>query len=205
MLTRLLTAQVRKGEDGRPVFRITDESKDRHGTIIKMDGWDLSAFRNSPAVFYQHLSHSDNPDHALGTGELIVKDGSIDMVVNFEPEDLNPLAHKLARKIDFGTISMVSVGFNPSEWSWGNKDRAEDPDTLYFRKQELLEVSIVHIGSNKNAHNKMIDQETIGEFVKMARAERTIETQKEIIEDIKAAIKPDEHTGRMLQLRLNTL
>lgn len=161
------------------MFRITDESKDRHGTVIKMDGWDWSAFRNSPTIFYQHLSWTDNPDHALGTGELIIKNDSVDMIANLEPEDLNPLAHKIARKIDFGTISMVSVGFNPSEWSWGDKERAEDPDTLYFRKQELLEVSIVHIGSNKNAHNKMIDQETIGEFVKMARAEKA-EAEKKL-------------------------
>lgn len=213
MLTRLLNVRA-ENKGGKLRFKITDESKDRHGTIIKMDGWDFSAFINNPTIFYQHLSFTDNPDHALGFGEILKGDDGYYMDATLEPEDLNPLAHKIGRKVDFGTLSMVSVGFNPSDWSFGIKEKGEDPETLYFRKQELLEVSIVHIGSNKNAHNKdMVDQENIGDFVRLAKQDRdkaNLPEEKkpvEVIEEkiIEAVKKLDEHQSRLLRLRVQSL
>lgn len=219
MLTRIFKAKGEKIEGGKLRFKITDESKDRHGTVIKMDGWDFSAFENNPTVFYQHLSMTDNPDHALGFGSLLRGADGIYMDTTLEPEDLNPLAHKISRKVDFGTLSMVSVGFNPDKWSFGDKTKGEDPDTLYFRSQELLEVSIVHIGSNRNAHNKAyIDQESIGEFVRLAKQERAEQSKQEDIEAPQPIqeettteiietkeINPDVSEYFRLQLKMNTL
>jgi HK97 family phage prohead protease len=186
MLTRFLNVKAEKGSDGQPVFRLTDETVDRHETIIKMDGWEVSNFLNNPIMFYQHFSFTGNPDHALGYWNVDVRSDAIYGIPNFEPADLNPLADKIKRKIEFGTISMVSVGFNPIEWSFGDRSMGENPEILYFRKSELLEVSIVHIGSNRNAHNKdgegYLTSQSIADFVKMAKDDKPIDEMHDFIE-----------------------
>lgn len=177
-------------------FVISDESKDRYGTVIKLDGWDLSNYEKNGIVAYQHNASGDNPDMIVGKGRAWVEGGVLMGEVEFEPEGNNELADKLVKKIEFGSIRATSVGFNPIEWSKGERAYGEDPDTLYFRKQDLLEWSIVNIPANPNA----IVQNSYGEFVKMAFTELEVPKEEE-----KQTPKADPYTGRLLKLRLNTL
>ena len=153
--------QVRKAsEDTRTItFVASDNSKDGHGTILPVDKWDLTRFSANPVIGYQHtLSYSDDPDDVIGTGKAYIEEDELLIDITFEPEDINPLAEKVYKKVKHGTLKAVSVGFMPTkEGRMGDKNKGEDPKTYYFDGQELIEVSVVNVPSNKNALKKAME------------------------------------------------
>ena len=164
MLTR--NTQIRKeGESYR--FILSDESVDRHGTIIRSDAWDLRNYEQNPVVLYMHQSGSNNPDNVIGKGVVVKEDGRLFVDVEFEP--FNEVAQKIAKKVDFGSLSATSVGFLPKRGHWGDKERNEDSDVYYFDSVELLEASIVDIPSNANAIKK-----AYGDFLEKKKPEEII-------------------------------
>lgn len=197
-LIRYSNTRADKVDDRTFRFIISDESKDRYGTIIKMNGWDLSNYEKNPIVAYQHITWSSDPDVIIGRGRVWIEDNLLMGEVKLEPEGDNELADKVAKKLNNGTLSATSVGFNPSEYSRGLSEYGEDPEVLYFRKQDLLEWSIVTIPANPNA----IVQNGYTDFLKMAFEEEKIEPKQE---EEEITVAPDEHTGRFLKLRINTL
>jgi hypothetical protein len=103
-------------------FVISTESVDRHGTSIMLNGWDLSNYQRNPIVAYQHQAiNTDNPDNIIGTGEVRMEDGALVATVRFESGDINPLAEKIYRKVQNGTLRATSVGFLPIDGTWGIK------------------------------------------------------------------------------------
>jgi phage head maturation protease len=89
--------------------------------------------------------------------------------VNFEPEDLNPLAEKLFKKVLHGTIRSASVGFLPLEnpigrWGKGKEARDGESPTFYYCRRQLLEFSLVNIPSNPDAI-KRFAMEQLCEFM----------------------------------------
>lgn len=149
MLTR--NTHIRKaGESYR--FQLSDESVDRHGTIIRSDAWDLTNYEQNPVVLYMHQRGSNNPDNVIGKGKIVKEEDRLFVDVEFEP--FNEVAQKIAQKVDFGSLSAASVGFFPKRGHWGDRGRNEDSDVYYFDSVELLEASIVDIPSNANAVKK---------------------------------------------------
>lgn len=199
-LTRYNNARSKEIDNRTFRFIISDESVDRYNTIIKLDGWDLSNYEKNGIVAYQHITWSSDPDVIIGQGRAWKEDGVLMGEVKLEPEGDNPLADKIAKKLRNGTLSATSVGFNPIEYSRGVKEHGEDPNVIYFRKVDLLEWSIVNIPANPNA----IVQNGYTDFLKMAFDEEQIEIKDETTPQ-NIETKPDEHTGRLLKLRLNTL
>lgn len=132
-------------------FVISDETPDTYGTIFKISGWDLKRYEKNPVVFYAHRSNSDNPDMLIGTSEVRVDGNQLIAVVRFENADINPVAEKVWQKIQAGTLRMASIGANPKRGHWGDEKLGENSDMIYFDEQELLEWSIVPIGSNPEA------------------------------------------------------
>lgn len=140
-------------------FVISSEAMDRHRTIIKSDGWRFDNYRNNPVVLYGHKSQSDNPDMVLGIGRVWQEDGKTIGEVTFEEPEINPLAEKVFRKIQNGSLNATSVGFDPINYGFGKKDiEGEDPKNFYFREQDLLEFSIVPIPSNPEALKRSDDE-----------------------------------------------
>lgn len=187
-----LQTQIRYKEDGDIEFVLSSDSVDRHGTVIKQDGWDLTAFLRNPVMAYQHDTRSTDPDDFIGTWDNIrVENGQLVGTPNFEPADLNPKAEKIRRKVEHGTIRSASVGFIPREAHWGKKDRGENPDVLYFDRMELLEVSLVGIPSNPDAVKRSIDElvakypKPIGMDVKFAEADE--------LEELRKAAEAEQH------------
>lgn len=141
-----------KNKENREVeFVISDETPDSYGTVFKISGWDLKRYENNPVVFYAHRSYSDNPDTLIGTSVLRIENNQLIGVARFESAEINPLAEKVYQKIQAGTLRMASVGANPKKGHWGDEKLGEDRDLIYFDEQELLEWSIVPIGSNPEA------------------------------------------------------
>jgi HK97 family phage prohead protease len=161
-----LEAQIRKLEDNTLEFVLSSEIVDRHRTVLRADGWDLSAFNENPVMPYQHSTNSTDPNDFLGTwSNMRIEDGKLIGTPEFEPKELNEKADLVKRKIEHGTFKTASVGFIPHEAHWGDKKRNEDPDVLYFDRMELLEVSIVGIPSNKEAKKRNFE-ELIRDFPK---------------------------------------
>ena len=141
---RAINAEARTAE-----FVLSSETKDRHGTIINVDGWKLDNYRKNPIVLHQHRSAANDPDAIIGVSEVWVENKQLMGRVTFEPKGINPLAEKIFQKVQLGTMRATSVGFNPIRGNWGKSE--EDNDTYYFTECDLMEWSIVNIPSNPDA------------------------------------------------------
>jgi hypothetical protein len=133
-------------------FVLSTESVDRHGTVFRSEGWDLDGYnRNNPVVSYVHEDNNANPDLIIGTAEVFREGNEIIGRVYYEPEDINPLAEKIRKKVEHGTLRMASISAIPTKGHFGVEANNEDRDVLYFDEQELIAWSIVPVGSNRDA------------------------------------------------------
>lgn len=152
-------------------FVFSDETKDAHGTVLPVDGWVLDRFEKNGIAFFNHNSYSSDPDQAIGTARAWIENGKLVGYIQFEKEEVNPLAEKVFKKVLGGTYKTVSVGFLPLErGSFGKGDEAagEKNETYYYGKRELLEISIAPIPSNKNALVRSLGDDPLAE--KMERS-----------------------------------
>jgi len=181
--------QVRGFLEERMVeFVISDESKDRHGSVIPAQSWDVESFRGNPIAGWAHSVYGGrdwNPDNFIGRWEDVRVEGNqLVGALRFEDSETNPLAEKLFRKVQNGTINAVSVGFMPGAGHYGDEDQARGgkDQTYYYDSAELIEVSLVGIPSNKNARKKALENgdipELIGELISEALGDKF--TQEEI-------------------------
>jgi hypothetical protein len=157
-------------EESRVIpFVLSTFNKDRHGTVLNQDNWNLESYRANPVIAYQHtlsggMCTDPNPDYVIGKSLAIGIEGNgIDKRLvadaQFEPADVNPLAEKIFRKVLFGSLSRSSVGFmEVGEGKYGIGEEAEgrSEETYYFAGQELLEWSVVNIPSNPQAGKRDI-------------------------------------------------
>jgi hypothetical protein len=149
-------------ENRQAEFVISSEATDGHGTVFKMEGWKLNRYTSNPIVCYQHRSNSDDPDDIIGTSEVFFENDKLIGRVTFEDASVNPKAEKIFQKVISGTLKMASVGAKVNEARLGDETRGENPNTLYFTDQELIEWSIVSAGSNPEAMKR--NSETIAEI-----------------------------------------
>ncbi len=147
-------------------FVASDNSVDSYGTVIPVDKWDLTRFASNGIIGYMHdvygasWTKSADPDDVIGKGVAFIEDEKLIVRITFEPADLNPRADKIFRKLQFGSLHAVSVGFRATKKGhMGDEERGEDPKVYYYAGQELLEVSVVNIPSNANALKRSIEEE----------------------------------------------
>ena len=197
--------QFRKiDEDTRTVeFVASDNSVDSYGTVLPVDKWDLARYEKNPIVGYQHDVYGDDwltkadPDDIIGKGRAFIEDDKLVIAITFEPEDVNAKADKIYKKIKFGSLNAVSVGFRPTgQGHMGDAERGENPDVYYYGGMELLEVSVVNIPANANAIKRSIEEEiarslkdtTIDTEAEQARLERELfDTRKRTLQTIARA------------------
>lgn len=122
-----------KGEGTFEVV-MTNESVDRDGEIIMMDGWNFDNFMKNPVVLFGH----DYWSAPVGAVTEIFRDerGWVARGVFARTDE----AQKLRQLYDDGFLKTVSVGFIAKERD-GNK----------ITSQELLELSFVPVPSNPTA------------------------------------------------------
>jgi hypothetical protein len=152
-------------EESRTIpFVLSTSARDRHGTVLNQDGWNLDNYRKNPIVGYQHnlsggMCTDPDADFIIGKDinpqvEGMGADRKLTGAVQFEPAGINPLAEKIFRKILFGSLSRSSVGFiEIGQGKYGDDEEAQGKsrETYYFNQQELLEWSVVNIPSNSDA------------------------------------------------------
>lgn len=149
-------------ENRQVEFVISSEAVDTYGTVFKQDGADLSRFEAGGVVLYMHDSFSGDEDNILGRGEVFKEAGELIGRVTFEPKEINEKADKIFRKIENGTPFMASIGARVTKAELGDEARGEDKNTVYFRAWQLLEFSVVPVGSNPDAHKR--NAETLQEI-----------------------------------------
>lgn len=160
-----------KGEDRTVEFIVSDESIDRHNSIIKLDAWNLEGFNKNPILGWDHDVYggwrSADPDNILGRIEVSKEDGVMIGRATFEDADTNKKADKIFKKIKSGTLNAVSVGFMDKESHVGDPDEKEGEvrGVTYYDSVELVEVSVVPIPSNKNAVKKAVENGDIPELI----------------------------------------
>ena len=176
--------EIRKvDEENRTVeFVASDSSVDSYGTVLPVDKWDLTRYQNNGIVGYMHDVYGDSwtksadPDDVIGKGVAFIEDEKLIVRIAFEPKELNEKADKIFRKLQFGSLHAVSVGFRATaKGHKGDEERGEDPNVYYYGGQELLEVSVVNIPSNANALKRSIEEE---------RASWDVDDTKEISETV---------------------
>lgn len=175
-------------DDERTIdFVASDNSVDSYDTVLPVDKWDLTRYQGNGVIGYMHdIYWSDDPDNIIGKGLAFVEDEKLIVRVTFEPADLNEKADKIFRKVKFGSLNAVSVGFAPiGTGHWGEESRGEDPEVYYYGGQELLEVSIVNIPSNKNALKRSFGEDEIAKL----RESKPKKIENESTEDSESIIR----------------
>lgn len=129
-------------------FIFSDDSVDRYGDTIDARGWDLASFLENPVALYGH--DPSQPGNVIGKARNVRVQGNRllgDIV--FMEAAINPIAETVYLMVKGGYLNAVSVGFQPIEWV-AAKDKSR-PGGIDFKKQQLLEISIVAIPANENA------------------------------------------------------
>lgn len=147
VVLRLASEQPEVLTENRTIrFVFSDDSVDRAGDRIEVNGWDTSAFVKNPVALWAHMSWEPPIGRAKNvhvSGNKLVGD------IEFASADISPRADEIYRLVKGGYINAVSVGFIPREWSFTNdKNR---PYGIDFKKQELMEISVCPVPCNANA------------------------------------------------------
>ncbi len=132
---------------GTRSFRViaSSEAKDADGQIVAQD-WDLSRYLANPVVFWNHESYG----LPIGSAsDVAVTDGKLHATINLVDARANPLAEHVAAGIQQRAIRGVSVGFFPKGARMVKS--AEGGDVVMLTGNELVEISIVGVGSNPDA------------------------------------------------------
>lgn len=140
--------------DRRVWFRLVTRDVDRHGTIIEPAGIDTTAFLANPVFLWMHDSGGSDrptppPDVVIGRVVNIDQTRDhFDIEVEFDDDGDGGLATTCYRKVKAGFIRMVSIGCNATSESVAEVNGVNVP---VFPTVELLEASLVIIGSNRSA------------------------------------------------------
>ena len=137
----------------------SNEKADRHGDIVRVDGWDTKDYKSNPVFLLSHDSSQMPIGKALRVwkGEDPTdKSAALLFDIYFPPESVSAEADKVFRLYDAGILNAVSVGFKPLDAYWPQSDDERKqlglgPNGIDFRKQSLLELSAVSIPANSGA------------------------------------------------------
>lgn len=122
-------------------FVISDGSLDRHGTRINPKGWDLSNFKKNPIALFAHDGR-----YPIGTWSNIRTEGDkLVATLKLAAKGTSARIDEIIGLIEQGILRATSVGFSVIKYGTAGKDEYD------FLEQELLETSVVSVGSNTNA------------------------------------------------------
>lgn len=124
-----------KASDGSFTAVASTATKDRHGEIVDVSGWELRNFKKNPVLLWAH----DHSIPAIGKATKVwVSDGKL--MFKGVWQDITDMGRAAKQLVEQGIINSFSVGFMPLDME-GNK----------YLKQELLEISLVNVPANPDA------------------------------------------------------
>ncbi|TPM41552.1 phage major capsid protein [Mesorhizobium sp. B2-3-4] len=166
MTTYRTTASAGEGMD----FVISDGSLDRHGTRINPKGWVLASFNRNPIALFGHSG-----GFPIGRWENLRMEA--DKLVGrlvIAAEGTSARIDELRKLVEQGILRAVSAGFNVLEYGVPGKSDFD------FEKQELIEASLVSVGSNTNALAKARELNISEETLSLAFGEHADTTPRRV-------------------------
>jgi len=153
----------------------SDESVDRDGDVIMVNGWDLNNFLKNPVFLWSHVYHGPESVPLARAIKVIKRrtPARLDFVLQFPTEGINPFADMILSLYNEKIINASSVGFIPREWKPMDENSSE-MDMMFgagrrFVKQELLELSGCAVPCNpaalQNAVKGFLHQQTTKEHL----------------------------------------
>lgn len=156
-------------EDGTIIGAVASTgSLDRDEEKLEVDGWILDNFKKNPVLLWSH----DARQLPIGkvTDIRTNEHGELVFDAIFARKE-NDFAKKVADLMSGGFLNSFSVGFNPLE---------KEDNT--FKKQELLEISVVNVPANPDARVSR-------EFKELQEMEKDLEKTEEKVEETEEAIR----------------
>jgi HK97 family phage prohead protease len=139
-----LTVEKEEGLPDRTIrIIISTGARDRQRDTIDQGGWNLSNYLKNPVVLYGHNYWGFPIARDMG---ITVEANRLIGTPRFTTREENPEGDMTYQLILGGYLNAASVGFAPEEWFYNEPERGLD-----FKKQELLEYSIVPIPANPEA------------------------------------------------------
>ncbi len=114
-------------------------TKDRHGEIVEVEGWDFKDYLKNPVILWSH----NHAIPAIGRAVKVWTEGVGEAAKLMFKGLLNGKGEygSVAKAlVDDGTLNSFSVGF-----------KSEDFEDDTFKSQELLEISLVNVPANSDA------------------------------------------------------
>lgn len=169
-------------EEAKFKFKVSSESVDRDGEILKADGADLEYYRRNPIVLANHWYSVEN---IIGKTTKIWQEGT-DTYAEGYFSQTNPKAKLIQDLYNEGMVKVVSVGFMVKE--------RDAKDRNIITKWEMLEFSICAVQSNRDAESMDGKQKELMRkgldswLIKLSdpKAEKTIHTKDSLIGDEKS-------------------
>jgi HK97 family phage major capsid protein/HK97 family phage prohead protease len=125
-------------------FVLSDESVDRMDDIIMADGWEIENFKKNPIALFNH-----NPNFIVGKWDnLRVEGKQLRGHLGLAPAGTSPRIDELRKLIEAGILKATSVGFRPLDAEPIDKNNPFSGHR--FKKQELVETSLVAVPANAN-------------------------------------------------------
>lgn len=150
-----LNFQVKQiGEPEERILRFigSDETPDRDGDIISIEGWELDNYLKNPVFLWAHDYSIPPVGKAV---DVFVKDGKLIFDIQFPEKGIYPFADLVYNLYKGGFLNATSVGFIGKDYVERDDDEAKDLPAwrrgVKFTRQELLELSAVPVPSNPSA------------------------------------------------------
>lgn len=126
-------------------FVLSDDTVDRYGDIVDPDGWDLRNFKKNPIALFGHSS-----SFPIGTWENVrVENKKLIAKLKFAAKGTSARIDELISLVEQGVLRAVSVGFRPIDSD--PIDPKQPWGAQRYKKQELLETSLVSVPANPAA------------------------------------------------------
>jgi HK97 family phage prohead protease len=124
------------------------EEPDREGDVIVADGWELENYRKNPVILFAHKY--DQPPVARAV-EIGVYRGALRFRAQFPSRREYSFADTIYQLYRGGYLRSFSVGFVPKLWEDRKPASGENQRGRLFRRQELVEISVVPIPTHPRA------------------------------------------------------
>lgn len=164
---------VASGGDGLE-FVLSDDTVDRYGDIVDPAGWVLANFKKNPIALFGHDSR-----FPIGTWENIRIDGNklvarLALAAKGTSERIDELIALIEQRI----LRAVSVGFRPIDSD--PMDPKQPWGAQHYKKQELLETSVVSVPANPAALARAKSLNLSPETISLAFGEHAEVRQRDV-------------------------
>lgn len=141
------------------LFVISTEDLDRDSDTLAIKGWNLKNYKKNPVVQWAHDYYSPPIAKAV---KVYAEDGKLKSLAEFTPQDMNPFGYMIYQMLKNKFLNATSVGFKAIDYEFVEESDNSGNCTrrgINYKKQELLEYSVVPIPANPMA---LVEARSIG-------------------------------------------